>query len=122
MTTTTYPWEQNLPSHTEANREGIWGEQMTQEGLREVIYRRPLPMQLISQYARTAVQHATTRQLEDDLWFAEIEGFTGVWVNEPSQKEALDRLEEVVFEWVILKIKDEDRDLPILESLDLNAL
>lgn len=122
MTTRAYPREQNFPSPTESNREGIWGEKMTQEGLREVVFRRPLPMQLISQYARTAVRHATTRQLDDGSWFAEIEGFSGVWANESSQKDALDVLEEVVYEWVILKIKDEDRDFPVLESLDLNAL
>ena len=122
MVTTTHPQEQNFPSHTEANREGIWGERMTQEGLREIVYRRPLPMRSVSQYARTAVRQATTRQLADGSWLAAIEGFSGVWANEPSQKEALDALEEVVLEWVILKIRDEDRDLPVLESLDLNAL
>lgn len=114
--------DETLPSRTEINSEGVWGEEMTQDGLRRVTFRRPLPMQLLRNYAATAARHGVTRQLEDETWFAEIEGFAGVWTNEPSQKEALDALEEVVFEWAILKIRDEDRDLPVLESLDLNAL
>jgi predicted RNase H-like HicB family nuclease len=122
MTTTTMPTEENRAATTITNREGIWGEEMTQEGLRQVTFRRPLPVQLITQYAQKAARHAVARQLGDGTWFAEIEGFSGVWSNEPSQKEALDALEEIVFEWVILKIKDQDRDIPVLESLDLNAL
>lgn len=124
MTTTTFPseYEQNLPSEAQENREGVWGEEMTQTGLRRVTWRRPLPMQLIGQYAETAARRASTRKLEDGTWIAEIEGFRGVWATAPSQKEALDAIEEVVTEWVILKIRDEDRDMPVLESLDLNAL
>lgn len=114
--------EETLAAQIELNGEGVWGEEMTQEGLRRVTFRRPLPMQLLRDYAVTATRHAVTRQLEDETWFAEIEGFDGVWTNEASQKEALDALESVVFEWAILKIRDEDRDLPVLESLDLNAL
>lgn len=122
MTTMTAPGNRDEASAGERHQEGIWGEEMTQEGLRRVTFRRPLPMQLISQYAQKATRHAIARQLEDGTWFAEIEGFTGVWADGPSQKEALDVLEEVVGEWVLLKIRDEDRDLPVLESLDLNGL
>ena len=122
MTTMTVPNDQNLATRTEGNRPGIWGEQITQEGLREVIFRRPLPIQLLEQYAQAATRRAIARQLNDGSWFAEIEGFAGVWASGPSQKQALDTLEDVVFEWVILKIRDQDRDIPVLESLDLNTL
>jgi predicted RNase H-like HicB family nuclease len=81
-----------------------------------------MPVQLITRYAEAAARHASVRQLEDGSWFAEIEGFAGVWSQSASAKQALDQLEEIVFEWVILKVRDEDRDLPVLESLDLNAL
>lgn len=120
--TQTGPTDRYFASHTEIMWEGIWGEEITQEGVRVVVFRHPLPMQMIAQYAAAAVRHATTRELEDGTWFAEIEHFPGVWTNRASQKEALDELEEVVYEWVILKIRDQDRDLPVLESLDLNEL
>jgi predicted RNase H-like HicB family nuclease len=122
MTTTTLGYDLNERSQTEVTEQGVWEEEMTQTGLRRVVWRRPLPMQLLGQYAQAAVRRAVTRQLGDGSWHAEIEGFTGVWTNERSQKEALDALEEVVFEWVLLKIRDEDRDMPVLESLDLNSL
>ncbi len=122
MTTTTMGYEQTLTSSTESIEEGIWDEEVTTTGLRRVVWRRPLPMQLIEQYAETATRRATARQLDDGSWLAEVEGFHGVWANEPSQKQALDEMQSVVREWVILKIRDEDRDLPVLEGLDLNDL
>ena len=109
-------------SRSELNREGIWDEETTQDGLRRVTFRRPMPIQFIQQYAAAAARRGATRELEDGTWFAEIEGFAGVWANEGSQKEALDALEGVVFEWVILKIRDEDRDIPVIESFDLNEI
>ena len=115
------PREQTRSSRVEGNREGIWGEETTQEGLRKVVFRRPLPMQLIRDYVAMAIRNATTREFETE-WFAEIVGFHGVWAKAASQKEALDELEEVLFEWVLLKIRDNDRDLPVLNSLDLNGL
>jgi hypothetical protein len=123
MTTIPAPKEETRSGGaTAVNREGIWGERTSQDGLQEVVFQRPLPMQLIGEYAGLAVRHANVAQQDDGEWLATIEGFAGVWAKEPSQKEALDVLEEVVFEWVLLKIHDEDRDLPVLESLDLNTL
>ena len=122
MTTMAAPWNPDSASEGERHQEGIWGEEMTQDGLRRVTFRHPLPMQLIGQYAQKAARHGLARQLEDGHWFAEIEGFLGVWAEGESQKEALDELESVVEEWVLLKIRDCDRDIPVLESLDLNEL
>ena len=31
-------------------------------------------------------------------------------------------MEEVVLDWTILKIQHKDKDLPVLEEIDLNAL
>lgn len=122
MTTIPTPKEETRSDRVAAiNREGIWGEVTSQDGLQRVVFQRPLPMQLLRDYAELAVRHANTVQ-EDDAWLATIEDFPGVWAKEASQKEAFDVLEEVVFEWVLLKIHDEDHDLPVLESLDLNTL
>jgi predicted RNase H-like HicB family nuclease len=122
MTTTPAPKEETRSGGVAAiNREGIWVELTSYEGLQQVIFQRPLPLRLLRDYAELAVRHANVVQ-EDGGWLATIEGFPGVWAKESSQKEALDVLEEVVFEWVLLKIHDEDRDLPVLGSLDLNTL
>jgi predicted RNase H-like HicB family nuclease len=104
------------------SREGVWQERISQnEELNQVVFHRPLPVQLIRDYAAFAVRHAKVRE-DDDQWFAEIEGFPGVWSRASSVKEAIEELEEVVFDWTLLKIQDEDRDLPVIESIDLNTL
>lgn len=88
----------------------------------EVHYGRPLPVQLIRRYALLAAQRADTEQLEDGGWYAEIRNFPGVWAQGSSEEEAAKELEAVVRDWVLLKIQDKDRDLPIIDEIDLNAL
>ena len=109
-------------SRVAENFEGMWGEMTSQEGLTEIVFRRPLPMDMIQTYAQAATDHAMLEQHADGGWFASIEGFPGVWAKESSQRLALEVLEEVVLEWTLLKIRDEDRDLPVLDSLDQNLL
>ena len=102
--------------------EGMWDEVVaTDSSFDKTTYSRPLPTQLLRTYVDAAVGHANVRKL-DGRWFSEIAGFEGVWALEDTAQEALDVLREVVYEWVLMKIRDQDRDLPVLESLDLNAL
>jgi|SRR5262245_25426018 len=103
--------------------EGIWLEWVSQvERFRSVGEDRPLPVHLIESYAKKAVQHAIVEQQEDGTWLASITGFEGVWASEPSAIQALQVLQEVVFEWAVLKIEDGDRDLPVLDAVDLNVI
>jgi predicted RNase H-like HicB family nuclease len=46
--------------------------------------------------------------LEDGSWFAEIPGFEGVWANGATVEECRQELQEVLEEWLILKIRDKD--------------
>jgi len=110
-----------LPSASVALFEGILEERLSQE-FQEVIFRKPLPIGLIQKYAKLALKHATIKQHPDGHWFAEIPGFQGVWAKEASAKESLEVLEDVLFDWLLLKIQDGDRDLPIVETIDLNVL
>jgi predicted RNase H-like HicB family nuclease len=88
----------------------------------EVRYGRPLPVQLIRRYAMLAAWRAETERLDDGSWYAEIRGFPGVWAQGNSEREALKELESVVRDWVLLKVVDQDNDLPIIDEIDLNAL
>lgn len=82
-----------------------------------------LPMQIIEKYAEIASQrYSVLKRLPDGTWFAEIPGFAGVWANEDSRQEVLGSLEEVLLEWIVLKIEHKDRDLPVVEEIDLNVL
>lgn len=65
----------------------------------------------VKQYAKRAVRHANVETLGGQ-WLATIEGFPGVWACEDSVIEALAVLEEVVFDWALLKIQNADDDLP----------
>jgi hypothetical protein len=42
-----------------------------------------------------------------------------VWAQEASPKECLDTLAEVLREWLVLKIVDKDRDIPVVDDIDL---
>lgn len=82
---------------------------------------RPVPVHLVERYSKLAVRHAVVELQEDGQWLARIEGFPGVWTCEAGALEALTVLEEVVFDWALLKMEDGDRDLPVLGDLDLNG-
>jgi len=121
MTTMVEPRERTLSSAPAAHFEGVWVEHITQKD-QEVVFERPIPVEVLRRYAREAAKHATHTRLEDGSFYASVNGFDGVWTNEATLLEALTTLEEVVFEWAVLKIADGDRDLPVLGDIDLNAL
>lgn len=110
-----------LPAASIALFEGVSEERLSQE-FQEVVSQKPLPIGLIQRYVGLAVKQATIRQHPDGHWFAEIPKFQGVWAKEASAKESLDVLEDVLFDWLLLKIHDGDRDLPVIEHIDLNVL
>jgi predicted RNase H-like HicB family nuclease len=88
----------------------------------EVRFGRPLPVQLINKYAMLVANHAETERLKDGSWYAEAQGFPGVWAQGDSEREAIRQLETVVRDWALLKIQDKDEDLPVVGLIDLNRL
>lgn len=88
----------------------------------EIRYGRPLPVQLINRYAMLASWRAEMERLEDGSWYADIRNFPGVWAQGGSAEEVVKELESVVRDWIFLKIEDKDRDLPIIDEIDLNVL
>lgn len=109
------------PAESIVLREGISEESLSQD-FQKVVFRQPLPIGLIQKYVGLAVKQATIKQHPDGHWFAEIPTFQGVWAKEASVKESLQVLEDVLFDWLLLKIQDRDRDLPVIEHIDLNRL
>lgn len=59
-------------------------------------------------YIQTALQTAEYKKLEDGSWFAEIPAFKGVWADGKTVEETRTELEEVLEEWLLLKIRDND--------------
>ncbi len=56
--------------------------------------------------------------MEDDTWFAEIPGFNGVWANGASVEACRKELIEVLEEWLILKLRDND-PIPTVNGLKI---
>ena len=109
------------PTTSIAHLEGISEERLSQD-FQEVVSRTPLPIGLIQKYVKAAVTLAAVKQHPDGQWFAEIPNFPGVWAKEASKKASLEVLEDVLFDWLLLKIQDGDRDLPVIDTIDLNVL
>jgi predicted RNase H-like HicB family nuclease len=88
----------------------------------EIYCGRPLPVQLIKRYAKRAARRARTERLDDGSWYAEIRNFPGVWAQSDSEEGVVREIETVVRDWALLKIRDKDRDLPIIDEIDLNVV
>jgi len=63
---------------------------------------------MLSEYIHKALEIALYKQLDNGTWFAEIQGFQGVWANADSVEVCRRELNEVLEEWLMLKIRDRD--------------
>jgi len=73
---------------------------------------------MLSKYVDAALRKAEYKRIGDGTWFAEIPGFEGVWANANTVEECRDELVEVLEEWLILKIRDND-PIPIVNNLQI---
>jgi predicted RNase H-like HicB family nuclease len=83
---------------------------------------RHLPDQVIRTYLREALKRAEVKRLDDGNWFMEIPGFDGVWASGDEIGKTSDELEDVLFEWLVLKIEQKNRDIPIVAEISLNTI
>ena len=83
---------------------------------------RPLPVQLIRRYARAAASRAVVEQLNGGRWYGEVRALRGVWADGDSPSVVRDTLAEVAEEWALIRIERGDRDIPIVDTIDLNVL
>ena len=73
---------------------------------------------MLSRYIREAMSRARYRILEDGSYFGEVPGLEGVWANARSLERCRAELQEVVEEWLLLKLRDND-PIPKLGRCDL---
>ena len=69
-----------------------------------------------------ALKRARLEQLEDGDWFAEVRECPGAWGKGSNQDECLEDLNRALEEWIRLKLKDRDKDFPVLDGINLNQL
>lgn len=70
---------------------------------------------MFMEYIQSAMKGAKYKILEDKTYYGEISGFRGVWANEKKLEECRKVLQEVLEEWVLLKVRQGDK-LPIIHG------
>ena len=81
-----------------------------------------LPQQLIDRYMQEALKGTSVKRLDDGLLFVEIPGFDGVWASHEDLSECVVQLREALFDWLVIKIEQNDRDIPTVAGITLNVL
>ncbi|TDA70368.1 MAG: type II toxin-antitoxin system HicB family antitoxin [Clostridia bacterium] len=78
-------------------------------------------MALLSAFVQAAMAEAKYKKLDDGTFFGEISACQGVWANEGTLEKCREVLQEVLEEWLVLKLRDRD-PLPKVGGVDLNRL
>jgi hypothetical protein len=81
-----------------------------------------LPEQLLDRYITEAMKATDVKRLEDGAMFAEIRGFDGVWACNPDLAACIAEFRETLFDWIVIKIEQSDRDLPQIAGINLNVI
>ena len=63
---------------------------------------------MVTRYIQEAMSRAHYKRLDDGSYFGEIPNLSGVWANERTSKQCRQVLQEVLEEWLVLKIRDGD--------------
>lgn len=77
---------------------------------------------MFTQYVRYVISKARIEKIDSKLpYFASIPGFQGVWAQGKTRKKCLAELQEVLEEWLLLKVRKQ-QFVPSVRKYDLNAL
>ena len=63
---------------------------------------------MITQYIKSQFKKANYKILEDGTYFGEIPGLQGVWAGAKTLEGCRQELQEVLEEWILLKLTDGD--------------
>lgn len=75
---------------------------------------------MLTSYIRAAMHRATYELLEDgEGFFGRIPGFQGVWANADTLEACRDELQEVLEDWILVRLNDR-LSLPVIDELNLN--
>ncbi len=74
---------------------------------------------MLTEYIEAAMKQAKYKTIEDGTYFGDIPGFQGVWGNAKTLKECQTELREVLEEWLVLMLRD-DENVPVVDGIDLN--
>jgi len=75
---------------------------------------------MLTRYIHEAMRRARFKTIDNGTCFGEIPGLAGVWANEPTSRACREVLQEVLEEWLVLKIRDND-PIPRLGRIGLSC-
>ena len=76
---------------------------------------------MLTDYIEAAMRKAKYKLLDkNEGFFGEIPGFKGLWANAKSLEGCRDELRSVLEDWLIIKLRHNDDDLPVVNRLNLN--
>lgn len=73
----------------------------------------------LSSYIHAAMANARYKLLEDKTYFGEIPDFQGVWAGEKNLEKCRETLQEVLEDWIVLKLRARD-SLPSVHGKKLS--
>lgn len=74
---------------------------------------------MLTSYIKAAMRQANYEILpEDKTYYGEIAGFPGVYANSDTLEACRDELEEVLEEWILLRVS-RNLPLPVIEGIEL---
>jgi predicted RNase H-like HicB family nuclease len=75
---------------------------------------------MLSEYFNAAMRQAEYEIIEEDgTFYGRIPGFVGVWAGEKTLEECRNELKSVLEDWILVKLWDNDDDIPVLGKLSL---
>ncbi len=74
---------------------------------------------MLTKYIQEAMNRARYELIEDGTYFGKIPSFQGVWGNDETLEGCREDLRGALEGWLILKLWDNDDDIPVLGRLAL---
>lgn len=75
---------------------------------------------MLTRYIQEALDKACYKIIEDGTCFGEIPGLAGVWANERTLEKCRTVLQEVLEDWLLLKLRDNE-SIPKIGRIDLST-
>ena len=75
---------------------------------------------MLTAYIAEAMARATYKMLEDGSYFGEVAGLQGVWANEKTLEACRAVLQEVLEDWLVLKLRSNE-EIPPLGEITIAA-
>jgi len=76
---------------------------------------------MLTKYIQAAMGRARYEILADgEGFYSEVPDLPGVWASAKTLESCREELLEVVESWIVVKLRHQDNDFPVLDGIDLN--